>query len=138
MTARLGPSKPCPCQSNKTYGECCRPFHRGEREPGSAEALMRSRFSAFALSEIDHLVRTLASDHEDRGALEEALRASLREVCRTGRFLGLRVLESREDGDTAIVRFHARVFAGGADRSFEEKSEFRREAGAWRYVGACA
>jgi SEC-C motif-containing protein len=102
---------------------------------------MRSRYSAFALGEIAWLVETLATAHEDRAAVRagadpRALEASLRDVCRTSRFMGLTVLDAREDGDRAVVRFRASVFVGGRDRSFEETSEFLREGGAWRYVGA--
>ena len=97
---------------------------------------MRSRFSAFALGEIDHLVRTLDPDHEDRARPIDVLRAELREVCRTGRFLGLEVRATSTTGDTAVVQFHARVFSKGVDRSFEETSEFRKVEGGWRYIGA--
>lgn len=39
----------CPCCSEKTYEECCKPYHNGEKNALTAEALMRSRFSAFGL-----------------------------------------------------------------------------------------
>lgn len=39
----------CPCQSGKCYVDCCRPFHMQTAQPLTAEALMRSRYSAFAL-----------------------------------------------------------------------------------------
>ena len=97
---------------------------------------MRSRYSAFAVGETEYLARTLDPEHPDWAHPAAALIAALREVCRTSRFMGLRVLETRESGDTAIVRFSARVFSGGKDNSFEETSEFRRVNGAWRYSGA--
>jgi SEC-C motif-containing protein len=130
MTAKLGPSKPCPCTSGKSYGDCCRPLHRNEKEAETAEALMRSRYAAFALGEVAYLMKTHVPD--DGRSLTES---ELREACRA-RFLGLRVLEAKEEnGATAVVRFHARVFSGGTDRSFEETSEFRRIDRAWRYTG---
>lgn len=98
---------------------------------------MRSRYSAFALSEVGYLIATLADEHEDRRLDPAVLTASLREVCRTSRFMGLRVLEASEvdaESRRATVRFHARIFSGGRDRSFEEISEFVRENGAWRYL----
>jgi SEC-C motif domain protein len=41
-------SDPCPCSSGRLYGECCGALHAGE-PASTAEALMRSRYSAFAL-----------------------------------------------------------------------------------------
>lgn len=48
----------CPCCSGKTYEECCKPYHSGEKYAPTAEALMRSRFSAFAIPNGDYLMET--------------------------------------------------------------------------------
>lgn len=40
-------SQPCPCFSGKPYGECCKPFHEGEKKPQPVE-VMRARYAAFA------------------------------------------------------------------------------------------
>ncbi|MFT6190406.1 MAG: SEC-C motif-containing protein [Oleispira sp.] len=46
--------EPCPCGSNERYSDCCEPLHQGT-PAASAEVLMRSRFSAFALQLSDYL-----------------------------------------------------------------------------------
>lgn len=48
----------CPCCSGKSYEECCRPYHLGEKHAPTAEALMRSRFSAFAIPNGGYLMET--------------------------------------------------------------------------------
>ena len=48
----------CPCQSNQPYADCCQPFHTGERQPETAEQLMRSRYAAYALQQVDYIIRT--------------------------------------------------------------------------------
>ena len=48
----------CPCCSGKSYEECCQPFHLNEKYASSAETLMRSRFSAFAIPNGDYLMKT--------------------------------------------------------------------------------
>lgn len=48
----------CPCCSNKLYAECCEPYHNKEKHAPTAEALMRSRFSAFAIPNGDYLMNT--------------------------------------------------------------------------------
>lgn len=53
MTATL-----CPCQSGRVYTECCAPFHAREAAAATAEELMRSRYSAYVLQEIDYIVDT--------------------------------------------------------------------------------
>jgi SEC-C motif-containing protein len=51
-------SDPCPCGSAEPFGGCCRPLHLGERQAHTAEELMRSRYSAFAVGDADYLWRT--------------------------------------------------------------------------------
>lgn len=48
----------CPCCSGKPYDNCCQPYHKKEKFPPSAEALMRSRFSAFAIPNGEYLWET--------------------------------------------------------------------------------
>ena len=51
-------SRPCPCTSKKPYDRCCGPYHSGGKVPETAEQLMRSRFSAYALGKADYLRTT--------------------------------------------------------------------------------
>ncbi len=48
----------CPCCSGKSYEDCCKPFHTKEKFPETAEELMRSRFSAFAIPNGEYLMET--------------------------------------------------------------------------------
>ncbi|KQK24978.1 preprotein translocase subunit SecA [Chryseobacterium aquaticum] len=48
----------CPCCSEKPYEECCKPYHSREKYAPTAEALMRSRFSAFAIPNGEYLMET--------------------------------------------------------------------------------
>jgi SEC-C motif-containing protein len=124
----------CPCGSGERTATCCGPLHRGEREAASPEALMRSRYAAFALGLGEYLVRTLSADHADRQLPQAAFVQELRRAHERQRFLGLRILHASADGDEGEVLFHARIFAKGVDGSFAELSHFVREAGAWRYA----
>lgn len=48
----------CPCGAGDSYGRCCLRLHAGEREAGTAEELMRSRYSAYAVNDVEYLWRT--------------------------------------------------------------------------------
>ena len=59
--AGFGSSKstePCSCLSGMSYETCCEPLHRRKQLANTAEQLMRSRYSAFALAEVDYLMAT--------------------------------------------------------------------------------
>lgn len=48
----------CPCCSEKLYSDCCEPYHKKQQNAPTAQALMRSRFSAFAIPNGVYLLNT--------------------------------------------------------------------------------
>jgi SEC-C motif domain protein len=135
--ARAMPSPhDCPCGSGRRYDACCRPFHRGDREPPDAEALMRSRYAAFARKDADYLWRTLHPDHEDRQRDQAEVIRQIRASAGALRYMGLTILDRRgPDGEgLAQVLFLARIFEKGQDRSFVELSDFAHDGDGWRYL----
>lgn len=48
----------CPCGRGELFGACCGPVLVGERPAGTAEALMRSRYTAFAVGDTEYLLRS--------------------------------------------------------------------------------
>jgi len=126
-------SAPCPCTSGKTYGECCAPLHRGDREPEDAVALVRARYAAFALGEVEFLWNTLHYDHPDRvkHGKDKTIYA-LRTASSTFKYMGLTILEHKPDpgGESAQVLYVARIFKTGVNVSFVELADFLHERGA--------
>jgi SEC-C motif domain protein len=127
------PTEPCPCTSGAPYGACCAPYHRGEREPEDAARLMRSRYAAFCLEETAWLWETLHSSCPDKKRPEQEVRKELLKACRRFKYRGLWILDHAQEGETSLVLFQVKLWEGGRDRSFLEKSKFLREDGAWRY-----
>ena len=133
----LAAEQPCPC-GGATYGFCCRPLHRQEQAAATAEQLMRSRYSAFALAEIDHLMRTQLSEQPIRER-----RRALEATCRQLHWRGLEILAREAGGPEDLhgtVTFAAHYSAGGKQGVLRECSRFGREAGrpdgAWLYLEA--
>lgn len=115
----------CPCGSGLHYANCCQPLHLGQAA-NSAEALMRSRYSAYVLRLEPYL---LATWHPD--TRPDTLDLSQDHM----KWLGLQVLRAETTGPaTAIVEFIARYKVGGmrAER-MHEISEFVY-IDAWYYV----
>jgi SEC-C motif domain protein len=127
-------SRPCECGSGAPYRDCCRPYHRGEREPSTCSLLVRARFCAFARKEIDFLWRTLDAEHPARQEPQAQVLAGMRESARILRFVRLKLFEERAQETHGQVLFLAEVFERGKERTFVELSEFRRAEGeGWRY-----
>jgi len=48
----------CPCGSNITFATCCENIHKNPKEIQSAEMLMRARYAAFTVHNIDFIYQT--------------------------------------------------------------------------------
>ncbi|MCK6426907.1 MAG: SEC-C domain-containing protein [Burkholderiaceae bacterium] len=118
---------PCPCGSGRSLAACCGRWHAGPMhlQAPDAEALMRSRYSAFVLDRRDYL---LATWHPDtRPAALEPPQPGLK-------WLGLQVRErQQQDADHATVEFVARSKLGGRAQRLHELSRFVRVDGRWLY-----
>lgn len=126
MTAASIGGSACPCGRGEDYANCCGPLHAGEAAP-TAERLMRSRYSAFALGLADYL---LASWHPSS-------RPASLELDDTVEWRRL-IVESTEAGgpfdDAGSVVFTA--IGRTPEGRFEqrERSRFVRDGGRWAYV----
>ncbi len=120
----------CPC-GTESYEQCCKPFHKGEAQAPTAEALMRSRYSAFSKFEIDYLHDTLHPQHRadfDRQATINWAKQS--------EWIGLEIRDAHGGpGDKeGEVEFVATYKQNELERTHHEISYFKNVDGRWYYV----
>ncbi len=126
--------KSCPCGSGKTYAGCCGPYLEGNSLPPTAEALMRSRYSAYVAENIAYLKETLWPKYQVK--FDFAATASW---AAENHWTGLHVLETEKGGvedREGFVAFEAKYLTGGQLNTHFEKSRFRKKSGRWFYVEA--
>ena len=117
----------CPCGSGRTYDACCRPFHDGTAAAPTAEALMRSRFSAFALARPDYLRDTWhASTRPAAVTLDPRIRWTRLDIVDT--------VAGGPTDLTGVVEFRAHYRAGKQRGVQRERSTFVRLDGRWFYL----
>ena len=127
-TAGKGANPACPCGSAQTYPQCCGRFHSGplHLQAPDAATLMRSRYSAFVLDQLDYLYNTWHSSTRP---------AQLEPNPPGTRWLGLEVRNHTQTDPThAMVEFVARVRHDGKASRLHEISRFVREEGRWYYL----
>jgi len=125
----------CPCGSGRAFDQCCGPYHAGA-EPPDAEALMRSRYTAYARKDWAYLWRTLHPDHEDKttqvfSVWVEHIAASTAPL-QFRKLLVIATAPADRDG-FAHVLFHVDVRAGRSNLGFAEHSRFVHDGVGWRY-----
>lgn len=133
---------PCPCGSGKSGAACCQPYLDGTATAPTAEALMKSRFTAYCNGAVDYLFET---HHRDSRSANE--RAEIERSIAATDWLNLLIIDTakgRAQDSEGHVQFAAAfrkkssgLIAGGGQAEvgqMHERSFFIREDGAWFYV----
>ncbi|PWS29935.1 YchJ family protein [Pedobacter paludis] len=116
----------CPCGSGLQYVNCCQPYHLKTKIAPTAEALMRSRYSAFVVANADYLYDT--THFSKRGGNSKSAYLS---SAKNTKWVKLEIVSSTFD----VVEFKAYYL----NKKFQpevlhEKSNFKLEDGKWYYV----
>ncbi len=117
----------CPCGLDREYMTCCGRYIEGKQHAPTAEALMRSRYSAYAMKKADYILKT-ALESDSRQAIEawmERITFIQLEVVRTERGKAL--------DKKGIVEFKAWFEEGGKRQRLHEVSTFVKRKGRWFY-----
>lgn len=126
------PSLPCPCGSENLLAQCCGVYLQGQLPAPTAEKLMRSRYTAYCLKNIDYLVNT---HHPTKRAMNS--RRQITATANNVTWLGLTIvtIEAGQPEDkTGIVEFAAAYQEGNQVAQLHERSQFVKEKGKWFYL----
>jgi SEC-C motif-containing protein len=118
----------CLCGSGIGFDQCCGPFHSGDKFPVTAEALMRSRFTAYALDNTDYILATW--DATSRPKKQQLSDESLG-------WQKLEIIDTKKGGmddNKGIVEFKAFYMNNGEDYMLHEVSRFIKKNDHWLYV----
>lgn len=128
----MSPHNPCLCGSRVTYNQCCQPYHLQRRRVPSAEALMRSRYVAYALGLADYLYATRHPEFRAKDELK-----GLKKAVRGLRWTSLEIVATQSgqgDETTGEVEFRAQYqVINGEAGLLHERSRFRQQQRQWYY-----
>ncbi|MDR3304155.1 MAG: YchJ family protein [Treponema sp.] len=124
-------AKQCPCGSGRAFADCCEPYVTGAKQPPTAEALMRSRYAAYAEHFVEYIVETCTKDNKNEIDVKET-----KEWSEKSRWLGLKVfaIDKGAESDTeGSVEFEATYERDGLKDVHHEKARFKKREGKWYY-----
>jgi SEC-C motif domain protein len=121
----------CPCNSGLDFAACCEPYITGARKAPGPEALMRSRYTAYALQMMPYLTSTLhpgqRHDYDEAGAARWAMESQ---------WEGLEIVDApavSADSNTGMVEFKATYRRNGEQIVHHERAEFRKSGDTWYF-----
>ncbi|MBM6550214.1 YchJ family protein [Marinomonas ostreistagni] len=128
----MSSQSPCPCGANASYDACCGKYHNQSQNAPTAEALMRSRYSAFALGYFDYIAATqrLINEPDIRGD-------DIAQSNGQTQWLELEINDTQdgqEDDMTGMVAFTAHFQEGQHSGQLQERSLFEKVDGRWLYI----
>lgn len=119
----------CHCGRAASYTECCEKIHNNTAQAQTAEDLMRARYSAFVVGDIDFIMKSHLGDSKD-----EADREALQTWSKESEWLGLEVVSTEKgavEDKTGVVEFKAQFKAGGEKHTHHERASFAKVDGYW-------
>ena len=122
----------CPCGSGLEYAACCEPCITGVAPATTAEALMRSRYSAYVMQDISYLGATLHPQH--RSDWDEA---ATRKWANNAQWNSLEIVRTSAGGpadNEGVVEFIASYREDDMEKRHHETSRFSKYNGRWYYV----
>ncbi len=123
---------PCPCGNQKLLNQCCGVYLQGQLPAPTALELMRSRYCAYCLKNIDYLFHT---EHPSRRKPNS--RQQITATANSVTWLGLTVLATeagQPEDQTGIVEFIALYQQEKSVAQLHERSHFIQEKGQWFYT----
>ncbi len=124
--------KLCPCGKDKSYEKCCGLYIEGDNAAPTAEALMRSRYTAYTKANIDYIQATMQGKAAMGFDPTEA-----RQWAKTVKWKGLKVLRTfphETDSNRTYVEFVATYMLENKIHKLTEVSEFQLIEGKWYYI----
>jgi len=125
-------SQLCSCGSHIDFDDCCGGIINGTRQADTAEQLMRSRYTAFTMVNVDYLMRSHSSKTRPVGE-----RKNIEHWAKSVVWMGLSIIRTEAgeaNEETGSVEFKATFLEAGQHGRIHEKSLFQRENGKWVYV----
>jgi SEC-C motif-containing protein len=118
----------CLCGSQVKYNSCCQPYHDDTNRPDTAEQLMRSRFTAYAMRNTDYLLKTW-----DTSKRPDEIDFSKEGVVWTK----LEIVSTKKGKATdskGLVEFKAYYESDNEEYVMKEMSRFKKQVGQWLYL----
>jgi SEC-C motif-containing protein len=135
---KVNRNDPCPCGSGRKYKVCCGAAHAGIDYPADPERMIRTRYTAYAIGNVDYLYKTTHPTNEAvAGKTEAEYKKETLGYCQKVDFTGLTIHETRPEDEQGISRglLTAKFKVGSKpEDSFTELSEFIRVDGKLLYL----
>ncbi|MDO6737511.1 YchJ family protein [Wenyingzhuangia sp. 2_MG-2023] len=120
----------CACGSKHSYKTCCEPIHKNIYLAETPLSLMRSRYTAYVLGNIEYL---MLSHHSSTRPIVE--KKEIETWAKSVQWLKLEIVQTSETtSEVGFVTFKAYFLENGKEHVIHEESRFVKENNHWSYI----
>jgi SEC-C motif-containing protein len=126
----------CPCGSGREYAQCCQPLIEGAKAADTAEALLRSRYTAYVRQQVEYILDTVAPSQRHQHEPN-----AIRSWARHATWHQLEILDVQGGGpeDTrGQIEFIAHYTEKQARKRHHELAHFQKIDGRWYFYNGNA
>lgn len=123
----------CPCGSLLSYETCCGKYHKGAL-PEEALLLMKARYSAYAVGNVDFILSTTHPNHVESKKDVQVRRKEIDHFSKNTLFKKLEILKVEPGSPFSYVTFRVFLEQAGKPFSYTERSTFEKIEGRWLYL----
>ncbi len=123
----------CPCGLPQTYEKCCARYIEKKEIAPTVEAMLRARYTAHVVKNVDFVLATQISKEEE----EQAVRENVEAWIERSEWMGLEVINTKDGGaddDKGQIEFLASYQMGRERFKHHEISLFEKREGQWFFV----
>ena len=123
---------PCPCGSKLPYGNCCQPIHINIRTAKIPEQIIRARFAAMALGDIDFFRQSIIRKHRHILNADDLTARLKHQILHS-----IKITHVERKGFLLVnAIIHSQITKGkrGKLTTHAERTYLKRESRAWRVV----
>jgi SEC-C motif domain protein len=126
-------NNPCFCGSGNTFEQCCKPIIDGTQSAPTAQALMRSRYSAYVIVASQYLIE---STHISQRA--NYSKSEIEAWAKESHWQKLEIIDGKKGlSDDSVGEVEFKAYYQDSENILQihyEKSVFKKENGEWFYV----
>jgi len=121
----------CPCNSGLDYSQCCEPYIKGSAKPETCEALLRSRYSAYTLGELDYIYETIHPEQKAQHDTKATKKWADESTWLDFEIIGIK--EGLKEDEEGAIEFKVKYRQGNQNITHHEMAFFRKDEGDWYF-----
>ncbi|MCB9481696.1 MAG: YchJ family protein [Desulfobacteraceae bacterium] len=121
----------CSCGSGLDYSQCCEPYIKGNVQPETCEALLRARYTAYTMGELDYIYETIHPEQKEQHDSKATKKWADESTWLSFEIIGIK--KGQKEDDEGFIEFKVRYRQKLQNITHHEMAYFKKNEGMWYF-----